>query len=378
MTYFERPLCDLVDCYGFDKTIAAQRAVDGARDLLDEMLAACGMTERPQRFLGHMGMFTLNHVLVHLRNLSLREQGGLQQEYCHVSEEALFLNRIPAEYRAFYTIVPQSKIRELLGTRDNRYCAVLSNLKAWVNSALVSQQVLAFLMGSYRDRFQFFDHTPVTRILLDSVSAEINAGGHRVSAGRVILCTNGFTSHVVQSTDGETIRPNQHQRVHGTIGYMAGYYESTLMETQATSYILNEVIGEKLPYIYMTRRAAIGPKGPTSLTCVGGPEAELADRGNYSRDATIPDGIVAQFDNDIRPLVFPDRDAQLGYDYTWHGLMAYTDSKLRLIGVEPRNPVLLYNLGCNGVGILPSVYGGQRIAHLVAGHQLEPSIFDPA
>ena len=58
--------------------------------------------------------------------------------------------------------------------------------------------------------------------------------------------------------------------------------------------------------------------------------------------------------------------------------MAYTDSKLRLIGVEPCNPVLLYNLGCNGVGILPSVYGGHRIARLVAGHQLEPSIFDPA
>ena len=140
VTYFERPLCDLVDCYGFDKAIAAQRAVDGARDLLDEMLAACGRPERPQRFLGHMGMFTLNHVLVHLRNLSLRQRGGLQQEYCRISEDAPFLARIPAEYRAFYTVVPQSQIRELLGTRDNRYCAVLSNLKAWVNRFLCRHQ----------------------------------------------------------------------------------------------------------------------------------------------------------------------------------------------------------------------------------------------
>ena len=35
-TYFERPLCDLVDTYGFDAAIAAQRAFDGADDLLDE------------------------------------------------------------------------------------------------------------------------------------------------------------------------------------------------------------------------------------------------------------------------------------------------------------------------------------------------------
>jgi glycine/D-amino acid oxidase-like deaminating enzyme len=48
-----------------------------------------------------------------------------------------------------------------------------------------------------------------------------------------------------------------------------------------------------------------------------------------------------------------------------------------VIGTHPRHPELLYNLGCNGVGFLPSICGGQRVARILAGEQLPPSIFDP-
>ena len=68
----------------------------------------------------------------------------------------------------------------------------------------------------------------------------------------------------------------------------------------------------------------------------------------------------------------------MAYDFAWHGLMAYTDNKIRLIGFDAQNPALLYNLGCNGVGFLQSVYGGHRISRLLGGEQLPPSIFDPA
>ena len=57
--------------------------------------------------------------------------------------------------------------------------------------------------------------------------------------------------------------------------------------------------------------------------------------------------------------------------------MGYTPNGVRLVGVEPKNRVLLYNLGCNGVGILPSIFGGDRISHILAGEKLSPSIFDP-
>jgi glycine/D-amino acid oxidase-like deaminating enzyme len=57
--------------------------------------------------------------------------------------------------------------------------------------------------------------------------------------------------------------------------------------------------------------------------------------------------------------------------------MGYMPDRLRVVGQEPRNPALLYNLACNGVGILSSLHGGLRIAELLAGRQLPPSLFDP-
>jgi glycine/D-amino acid oxidase-like deaminating enzyme len=57
--------------------------------------------------------------------------------------------------------------------------------------------------------------------------------------------------------------------------------------------------------------------------------------------------------------------------------MGYTSNGIRLIGPDPANSSLIYNLGCNGIGILPSIYGGKRIAQYINGEALEPSIFDP-
>jgi hypothetical protein len=37
----------------------------------------------------------------------------------------------------------------------------------------------------------------------------------------------------------------------------------------------------------------------------------------------------------------------------------------------------MYNLGCNGVGILPSIMGARKIARHVAGEAVPETIFDP-
>ena len=82
-------------------------------------------------------------------------------------------------------------------------------------------------------------------------------------------------------------------------------------------------------------------------------------------------------DQDIRPYAQPARPPGRPYDFQWHGLMGYTDGRVRVIGPHPRHPTLLYNLGCNGVGFLPSICGGERVARILSGEQLPPSIFDP-
>ena len=377
-TYFERPLFDLVDTYGFDKTIEAQRAIDESWDLLDLIVDESGAQVRIDRFIGHLGMFALNHVIVHLRESSLRQRGGLRVATCVVSEDAGFLGEIPSEYSQFYSVVPAAHIREFLGTTDDRYCAVLSDVNGCINGALLIEQVLTYLESRFHGRFRFVDHTSVRRIALDSDLASIDVGDHRVTAGQVVMCTNGFVDHVVDNLAGGDIGAHVLHRVTGTVGYMAGFVENAQRPANSISYIRNEIIGQSTPYVYVTRRPYDRREGATTLTCIGGPECELDDRDTYMPDADFPAEVIEEIDNDILPIVDSSRAKGLDYDYAWHGMMAYTETRIRLIGREPRNPILMYNLGCNGVGFLPSIHGGYRIARLVHGDVLEPSIFDPS
>ena len=192
------------------------------------------------------------------------------------------------------------------------------------------------------------------------------------------MCTNGFVDHVVDNLVGGDIGAHVLHRVTGTVGYMAGFVENAERPANSISYIRNEIIGQSTPYVYVTRRPYDRPEGATTLTCIGGPECELDDRDTYMPDADFPAEVIDEIDNDILPIVDSSRAKGLDYDYAWHGMMAYTESRIRLIGREPRNPILMYNLGCNGVGFLPSIHGGYRIARLVHGDVLEPSIFDPS
>jgi glycine/D-amino acid oxidase-like deaminating enzyme len=203
---------------------------------------------------------------------------------------------------------------------------------------------------------------------------EVSANGHTVIAGRVVLCTNGFVDHRIHNAAGEPIGATMHQNLIGTKGYMTGVVEQGRTDPDAYSFIRNEQIGDdELPYIYVTRR----PWSDGMLVVFGGPEEELADASMYDAAAGFPTDVVAEFEHDVMPLAYPRHVAGTAFDFRWHGLMAYTTNKLRIIGAEPRNPLLLYNLGCNGVGFMPSIFGGHRIARMVAGDPLGPSIFDP-
>ena len=71
-------------------------------------------------------------------------------------------SQIPAEFDGLYEVVSQASVRELLEIDDDRYCAVLSDLKGCANSGLLSQQALDVpLNGGTLGRFRFVDRTNV-------------------------------------------------------------------------------------------------------------------------------------------------------------------------------------------------------------------------
>jgi glycine/D-amino acid oxidase-like deaminating enzyme len=208
--------------------------------------------------------------------------------------------------------------------------------------------------------------------------AKIDAGGYCVETTRVVMCTNGFVDHVIENTTGPDITPLLHHRVDGDVGYMVGFLDEEVREPNALSFIRNEVIGGDTPYVYVTTRPFQRADRPAMLTCIGGPEDMLDDSATYVAGSGFPAEIIEEIDRDLLPLVSPSRQPGCDYEYAWHGLMGYTESRVRLVGFEPKNPVLMYNLGCNGVGFLQSIFGGHRVSALHGGNDLGRSIFDPS
>jgi glycine/D-amino acid oxidase-like deaminating enzyme len=113
-----------------------------------------------------------------------------------------------------------------------------------------------------------------------------------------------------------------------------------------------------------------------NLISIGGPDTALDEMAPYSHKDGYPEDMSEKIDRFVRQTYGVAPHTKIDYAFTWHGLMGYTRHGVRLVGPEPQNPVLLYNLGCNGVGILPSIYGGQKIARHLVGERVPASIFD--
>ena len=375
-TYFERPLSDIADEFGWKAAADAQRDIDEAHGLLDTMVRECAARVRVERFTGYLGMFNRHHLEVHLQCMRVRRRGGLPPHECVVSEEAEFLPELSPDFEGLYSVVPQARVRELLEVDDDRYRAVLFGPAGCSNSALLCQQVLGHLQRQYADRFVYADSTNVERLVVGEDRVVVHSGSRRVTAGRVALCTNGFVDHLVEDASGSPIELAADQQITGRVAYMAAFAEHAARSPAALSYIRNTVIGGDTPYVYITRRTYDRADDTVTLTCMGGPEYPFHDPP-YRRDAPFPGSLLQALDAEARPFAQPARPPGRPYEFHWHGLMGYNDSGIRVVGAHPRHGRLLYNLGCNGVGFLPSIFGGHRLARLIAGHRTAASVFDP-
>ncbi len=380
-SYFERPLSELVEEFGLALAVEGQRSVESAWELIDEIVAEATLTTPIYRFTGYAGLSTLEQVQQHLKDNQCRAQGGLSGEEVLIAEEWTEREVIGSEYQSLYTVAPQKDILELLETQNTEYIAAISNQKGCANSALFTEELLGYLVATYPERFSFYEASPVRVVELAEHAATIKTERCRVAAERVVLCTNGFEGFTITNTAGRAIDPEFHHMIAGRIGYMSGYTEPRHRPPTAISYMppareSGDPTGET--YYYLTRRPHTHESGTThNLVCTGGPEKVLPNGAIYSRTHACDEHVREEIDDFLRSSYdkFPAEETE--YAFCWHGLMGYTPNGVRRIGPEPLNPVLLYNLGCNGVGILPSVFGAHRIARFVNGDVLEKSIFDP-
>ncbi len=384
VTYFERPFAEIVAEFGLEMAAMGQKDIDNAWELAQEMYTEAGLDIPMMRFTSYSGFSTKAQILEHLEDDCLRRAGGIRTGTLEIREDVDFLHEIPEKYHKLFTLAPEEEIALKLETLDTQYVAALPEQRGVMNSALFCQEVVLYLLEKYASRFSLYEHTLINKVVIHDESVILDAGAHTVESTDVVLCTNGFENIQIFAAEGLAVNTRFHHSLHGVVGFMSGYLEPYTGVPAAIHYYpavdpgLTDTPGD--PYFYVTRRAyeyehpSTKLRARHNLVSIGGPDVKLEKRAHYDREREFSEKAKKQIEAFVKKAY--DKKTDLEYAFLWHGVMGYTKNMLRMVGPDPAHKRLYYNLGCNGVGLLPSMFGGKKVALQIAGQEFEPSIFD--
>ncbi len=379
---FETHLSQLVEEFGAEMTMKGQEAINTSWKLIEEIYRDTELKTDYADFIGFTGCQDAQELGMYLENIYYQKQAGMKVDRLEVSETVLEM--IQEKYTGLYSVVGADEVMLKMETKDSSYIAVLSVRKGCMNSAEFCEDLVEFMSREYGGRFTLYEHSRIEKIELEKNGAVLIGSQGRAEANRVVLCTNGFWHVKIVNEGRDDIEKKFKKMVRGIIGYMSAYIDETLRPTTAISYTPKRKNAgndpfDADPYYYITRRQyklEDGREG--NLISVGGPETRLEKPEElYLGTEIYPEEAMKALDAFLHEG-YAWAPEKITYSYHWHGLMGYTPNGVRAIGPEPLNRVLMYNLGCNGVGILPSIYGGRKIAEFLNGEVQERSIFDVA
>ena len=376
---FERPLMHLAHEHGMKKAVDGLAAVENAWELIAEIFEDTKIDIPFKEFIGYGGYTELEQLLADLETELIKSKHGLLSFPVFISRESRWIEKIPKEFRSICTEVDQVVIMESLGIKVGNYSAALPEKKGTMNSALFTEKLALWCVEQFPERANIFEYSFVHGIELEEKKPRVITNLAVISTNQIVLCTNGFENFYIHDNKGMEIDTKFHHLVEGAVGYMTGYLTKEEIDPMANYYYEE---GKKRgddpyasdPYFYVTRRKFGTDENPGYLMSVGGPEVQLIEREIYFREFDVAE----KFQDDA--VVFAEKYFDMsgyGKEFFWHGLMGYTRTGVRVVGHEPLDPRLLYNLGCNGVGILPSIMGARKIASHVNGDKVEVTIFDP-
>jgi glycine/D-amino acid oxidase-like deaminating enzyme len=363
---FETPLAEISKNFGCDLVSQGLKAINSAWDLLYSMIEETGIEVELLEVPAYLAL-SIGSARFMLEESQLRERLGLPRADILLAEDAA--EDMPEELRSLFRGVPRELLDDVLLTRDGRYDCALVGKSGLMNSALFCEELVSEMIERYPCRFRVYENTPIQKIEIGK-EALLRTPRHELQAQKVVLCTNGYTDLEIEGASGSL-----RCVIESVSGYMAGYLDERDLQPTATVYFAPEPSGRPGGYFYLSRRKYAEGSGRT-LTSIGGPSQSLRKGECHSHEEVQDEHEYAKIDEFYRKTIF-DVPGDKSRDFSWNGLMGYTSNGIRLIGPDPANSSLIYNLGCNGIGILPSIYGGKRIAQYINGEALEPSIFDP-
>jgi len=384
-SYFERPYHSIVDEFGPEMASYSQKEVYNSWGRIEKILEDTKIKVPLFSFDGYAGVSTFEQLIEHLENKLLRRTTGLVIEKVFVAD-SFNLKKIDDKYNGLWETIGEEEIKEKLNTNSDIFIGLLTTRKGVMNSSLFSEALVKWMTINHKDRFKIYTDTKITEIILDKDSAVLKTGvflSFVLKCKKVVLCTNGFENFTIKNMANENINKKFHEFVHGRVAYMIAHLSEHDPEkaiAMATSYFPKNYSSGNLDeadYFYLTHRPyELTVDSKDQLIAMGGPTQHISAKSNYNKDThTMSMMMEKRIDKGLKDYYkFDIKHSK--YKFRWHGLMGYTNNLLRLVGEDKINPVLMYNLGCNGVGIMASLFGAERIAKIINKEKLKPTIFD--
>ena len=371
----EKSTKELIDEYGLAITKNTFKRLDEARDIIHAIHEEIGLLDNITTFsYAAFGFNSIDLLLESLEEHHLQEQIG-RSHWRYLLKEDL-KDSIPSQYLSSIELVSHPAVLNALKSEDPEYiCAAVRKEPMQgdrMNSARFCYKLLEYLCVKFPERVRVYEHTPIYAIDLYSDRQILRCDAGKVDCQDLILCTNGYTDFTIH----DHVRKRPFTKLHNTMtareGYIASYIDPT-PNSFAIGYLHDCPSYNDCPYWYVSH-ASMTTGGATTISYIGGPEFDykgpvtetwFEDRGKESLQL-IKNFLKITFNQ--TPKTFP---------FFWHGKMGYTKNSLRLVGADKNFPHLWYNLGCNGIGILPAIVGAKMIADAMNGHPPQASLFAP-
>ncbi len=385
LTDFERPISELVADFGFEMVKTGLTQVETAWDLIKRLQLEFNLQTPVTHAPGYDGFSAYEPFLETLENLYWKREMGLPYSQMRIARGSIDVSTLASRYDSLWVEDEHASILADLETEDPAYFALTQIRVACTNSAQLSEEIIQSLLNRYQQRFAIYEESPVTELHLEKDGIVLKSGHCTVKAKQVVLCTNGFEYFKIFHHGQIDVNDQVHRDIRGLVSYMQAYIVPAYVPVKAMSYYTASQVSpvEDDPsaaeaFTYLTRRP-FKPKGerPEGLVCVGGPETSLPEEISYDYDHRVPERVRDEFAHFLEGSPLGAVADARHPAFEWHGLMGYTNARVRCVGREPCYANLLYNLGCNGIGIMTSIYGAKRTAGLLVDKDDGGHLFDP-
>lgn len=377
---FEKEFADIVKENGLNLAREGLKELEEGRDeweKISEMLNVNSISKK-----NSIEAFSSSeHFVGMLHEMNLK-YGEIKYPF-YLIENSSWLEAVPENFKSRINILSINDFKSMLRSEQidiNVYQGFFIQEMGIGNSATFSESLAKYCLENFTDRFSIYEKSFVNSVRLEQNGTIILDSLRGVAiVQELVLCTNGFENFDIYGPYSRRIDAKFHHMVSGLIGYMIG----TFRKEKKGENIGGIFYGEEYkfskspisagPYYYYTSRDFNYENSNGELVCIGGPEEHLEDRMIYKRDHAVDKSVYDNLKN------FQNNVLNIKEEPTffWHGLMGYTTTGVRVVGRDRRFNSLYYNLGCNGIGLLPSIAGAKRIGRIFSGEKLPPSIFDP-